>query len=265
MAEAGAFHFPRLLATLYAGAVLSAGFTARVAAAEPGTEALPADSVYAVEARDARGNMRAGSAVAIARDTLLTNCHVTRQAASILVTRGAQVWRAVLRAGSGELDLCVLAAPVAAARVPRLREAATLVPGETVHAAGYPAGRAMRVRAGTVLALHGHENASVIQTSAAFEFGASGGGLFDRHGNLAGILTFRMVDGEDGYFALPTEWITRIIAQGALASGAQPDEVTAFWERPPAALPAFLARIAHDPSGRRGSGTSGPLRVTPGR
>ena len=88
--------------------------------------------------------------------------------------------------------------------------------------------------------------------SAPFDFGASGGGLFDRHGNLVGVLTFKMVGGDDYYFAVPTEWISRVLAEAA-----RKDEATAFWERSATALPPFLSKIALDSAGRRNSGTSG--------
>ena len=72
----------------------------------PGTAA----SVLKVLATTGVGEIH-GSAVVIAPDKLVTNCHVIRHAQSILVARGAERWVAQLYAGDGEKDLCLLSAP----------------------------------------------------------------------------------------------------------------------------------------------------------
>jgi len=241
----------RVFRRVYCGIVLAAGLSA-AAGAVAQSDVVPADSVFVVEARSAGGSARRGSAVAIGRDMLLTNCHVTRCATNILVARDGYTWPAAVRSGNGELDLCILTAPMGGARAARFRDAASLAVGEQVYAAGYPLGQGISIRGGSVRALHRHENSNVIQVSAPFDFGASGGGLFDRYGNLVGVLTFKMVGGDDYYFAVPTEWIARVLAEAA-----RKEEATAFWERSPAALPAFLSKISHDSAGRRESGTSG--------
>jgi S1-C subfamily serine protease len=245
-----ASNFLRIFRHVCCGIVFAAGLSSPARAAAE-NDVVPADSVFVVEARSAGGSARRGSAVAIGRDLLLTNCHVTRGATNILVARDGYTWPATVRTGNGELDLCILAAPMGAARAARFRDAASLAVGERVYAAGYPLGQGISIRGGAVTALHRHENSNVIQVSAPFDFGASGGGLFDRHGNLVGVLTFKMVGGDDYYFAVPTEWISRVLAEAA-----RKEEATAFWERSTTALPPFLSKIALDSAGRRNSGTS---------
>ena len=245
--------FIRFLRRVCCGVIFAAGLASLAGPAFAQNDAVPADSVFVVEARSTGGAARRGSAVAIGRDMLLTNCHVTRGATHIIVARDGNTWPASVRTGNGELDLCILTAPMGGARVARFRDAASLGVGEEVYAAGYPIGQEISIRPGSVRALHRHENSNVIQVSAPFDFGASGGGLFDRYGNLVGVLTFKMLGGDDYYFAVPTEWISRVLAEAA-----RKDEALAFWERSPAALPPFLSKIALDPAGRRGSGASAP-------
>src|SRR5262249_4738369 len=98
------------------------------------------------------------------------------------------------------------------------------------------------------------------QVSAPFDFGASGGGLFDRNGDLVGVLTFKMLGGDDYYFAVPSEWITRV-----LADDARKDDAPAFWERSTSMLPPFLSKISLDSAGRRNSGTSAAPGAGQGR
>lgn len=249
--------FLRVAGLICCGVSLVIG-TSSLARAATGSEdaAVPAESVYVVEARSPDGTVRRGSAVAIARDSFITNCHVTRGAQAIQVGRDAYTWRATVRAGSGELDLCVLSAPTAAARAPRLRESASVAVGEPIYAVGFPVGQGISIRSGTIKALHQHANSSVLQVSATWELGSSGGGLFDGRGNLVGVLSFKMLAGEAQYFALPTNWISRV--QQGMA-----DTAPAFWERPAGALPSFLAKIASDSGNSRGAGTSG--LAVPGR
>ena len=244
----------RVLRQLCCGLALAAGLPSLAGPAFAQSDAVPADSVFVVEARGVGGAARRGSAVAIGRDMLLTNCHVTRGATHIIVARDGYTWPASVRTGNGELDLCILTAPMGGARVARFRDAASLGVGEQVYAAGYPIGQEISVRPGLVRALHRHENSNVIQVSAPFDFGASGGGLFDRHGNLVGVLTFKMLGGDDYYFAVPTEWISRVLAEAA-----RKDDAPAFWERSPAALPPFLSKISLE--SRRGSGASAPAQT----
>ena len=50
--------------------------------------------------------------------------------------------------------------------------------------------------------LRGGEEISIIQTSAAISHGSSGGGLFDSFGNLIGITSFMLKDGQLLNFAI---------------------------------------------------------------
>jgi S1-C subfamily serine protease len=257
--------FARVAGLVCCGVSFAIGSTSgAVAAPGAGDTAAPADSVYVVEARSPDGAVRRGSAVALTRDTFDTNCHVTRRAATIMLARGDRTWHATLRAGSGELDLCILSVPLAAARAVHVRDASSVAVGETVYAVGFPVGQGVAILSGTVKALHRHENSNIIQESASFEVGSSGGGLFDRDGSLVGVLTFKIVGGEGYYFALPTDWISRVQDRyGSARAGA--DETPAFWERSPGALPSFLENLALDAGGRRRTGTSALTSAGPDR
>jgi S1-C subfamily serine protease len=49
-----------------------------------------------------------------------------------------------------------------------------------------------------------------IQTDAALSSGSSGGGLFDSRGNLVGITTFTIAEGENLNFAIAAEEFCRM-------------------------------------------------------
>ena len=87
-------------------------------------------------------------------------------------------------------------------------------------------------------------NCHVIQSSNGFSSGASGGGLFDEHLRLVGILTFRLPGGQAHYFAAPAEWLQAMLDAPGQAgySGVVPDRSAkpAYWQRPVRAQPRFL-------------------------
>ena len=97
-------------------------------------------AVFKLSALDsATGKIKIGSAVLIAPGTLLTTCHVTREADSIQIHRGDARLPARPHFVDIEHDLCVLIAPDLRGSVP----AEVAIPGELsigdkVFAVGYP-------------------------------------------------------------------------------------------------------------------------------
>jgi tetratricopeptide (TPR) repeat protein len=70
---------------------------------------------------------------------------------------------------------------------------------------------------GVISALRETEGVHMIQTSAPISPGSSGGGLFDAKGNLVGITTFYLKEGQSLNFALPGEWLAEATANLAEA------------------------------------------------
>jgi hypothetical protein len=115
-----------------------------------------------------------------------------------------------LLGGDAYRDLCLLDAPGFQAPATALADESEARVGMPVYAAGYTNGE-FAIRSGHIQGLHTCPCATgrVIQTSAAFDRGASGGGLFDSRGRLLGILTFRSPVGGDYHFALPIDWLLK--------------------------------------------------------
>ena len=83
----------------------------------------------------------------------------------------------------------------------------TVATGEHVYAIGAPEGLELTFSEGVVSSLRETEGVNIIQTSAPTSPGSSGGGLFDAQGNLIGITTFQLKEGQSLNFALPGEWV----------------------------------------------------------
>ncbi|HET6492747.1 MAG TPA: serine protease [Burkholderiales bacterium] len=203
-------------------------------AAVPDVVVEASAAVVQVRALFPDGSVSRGSAVILGPARLVTNCHVVFGARRIDVVQGEHAYPAALHATDTERDLCYLEAALAQ---PGLEPREDLATGERIFAVGFPAGSGLRITEGWVVALHDYEGVKVIQGSAPFNPGCSGGALLDEHGHLAGIITFKDPKGGPFHFALPAAWL------GAPALGGGQRNSTgalAFWQRRGNRLPYFL-------------------------
>ena len=208
-------------------------------------------SLVEVEGADADGRVWIGTGVGIAPDRIVTSCHVTRRAESIRVAaRGAS--RMVSgQSADTEHDLCILLVPGLMVPPASLGAGGTLDVGQPVWAMGFEGGRGLRTRAGVVRALHAYDGARVVESTAAFTSGASGGALFDAAGRLVGILTYRLRGDQRSYFSVPVEWFSRRLTDApAYAAVAPLAGGPPFWQRAQERLPYFLRahqlELGHD-------------------
>jgi hypothetical protein len=201
-------------------------------------------SVVQVLATLPSGRIAFGSGVVIEREKLLTNCHVVRGAREVQVASGARRWRADHYAGDGVKDLCILVAPGLDAPAAKMGGTGALRLGESVYAIGYPGGGPLNVGRGRVESLYRFDGARVIQTSAPFEEGASGGALFTAGGRLVGILTFKAPAGGAFHFAIPVDWTAGV--EAARYRGGAPHDEQAFFERDLQHRPQFLRAVWYE-------------------
>ena len=106
-------------------------------------------------------------------------------------------------------DFCLLKVQNLWGVVATVRKYDTLKTGEKVYALGAPQGLDLSLSEGVISQLRKSHNARFIQTDAAISPGSSGGGLFDRDGNLIGILTFKITgQSTEGLgFAIPADLV----------------------------------------------------------
>lgn len=201
-----------------------------------------------VEASLPDGRLAVGSGVMVAKETIATNCHVTRGAKNVRIWNGGAKWSASQQNASLEHDICILFVPGApeylifpmSSTPPRI--------GDQVFGAGHSGGFDLRVGIGEVIALHDYDGAQVIQTNSIFDSGASGGGLFNEQGELIGIVTFRHGGNSKGgyHFSLPIEWVRSNLDRTQAKDLSSPPEGRVFWEGPPASQPYFLRAVAFE-------------------
>jgi hypothetical protein len=198
------------------------------------------NSVVKIEAHNTNGRVSIGSGVMIAEGIAATNCHVTRYAKSVEVIKGGLSVTAEAQISDLERDVCILKAPGMTAPVAN-RAVGKLRLGQEVVALGYIAGLGPRLSSGEVISLYEHRGSQVIESTAAFTSGASGGGLFDRQGHLLGLVTFfRQGKETPQHFSLPLEWIFQVMQTRPAEPVAPLGNGSPFWQKPPAIQPLFL-------------------------
>lgn len=186
------------------------------------------------------GGYSLGSGVVVDLGKVVTACHVLAGGARVAVLHAGIRHDAVASARIPDHDICVLRVPRLKATPAPRRPASMLAIGEDVGAIGFSAGAAIHYARGTVDRLHRYDQGLVIQTSAAFTSGASGGGLFDADRRLVGILMFRMRGAGAQYFSVPVEWIADSADGSAGETDGTPTTVLPFWNRAPEQLPYFM-------------------------
>lgn len=158
-----------------------------------------------------------GSGAVIGKHEVITNCHVAQKGQSVHVRHFGKTYKATIHYADADRDLCQLTVPDLQALPIDLGSAKTLKVGQRVYAVGAPKGFELTLSEGLVSSLRDYEGSQYIQTSAAISPGSSGGGLFNEQGELIGITTFYITEGQNLNFALPVDWISELPKRAQLA------------------------------------------------
>ncbi|WP_137719702.1 trypsin-like peptidase domain-containing protein [Methylobacillus flagellatus] len=210
--------------------------------------ALPTDEllqkanamVVRVQVGLANGGMGVGSGVVVAKDEVVTNCHVVANAGSIRVLNSGVVYVAKTTKADWHHDLCLLKVEGLNAPVANIGSSKALKYQQPVFATGFPNFSMIACTSfGHVQALYSMEDSVIVRASATFRLGDSGGGLFDDAGNLVGVITLKSPGRNAYYYFMPVEWIQALMQQPAQASFSEPHKV-AFWAESFDKWPAFM-------------------------
>jgi serine protease Do len=177
---------------------------------------LISQSVWVVVAARTTGDLQRGadiaqgSAVAVTKTQLLTNCHVMEGRPLVWIKQADKLTRANVIAGDSPTDRCILSVEQESLDpVQGIRKYENLMVGEEVYTIGSPSGLESTLGQGIISGLRQLDRQRLIQTTAPISPGSSGGGLFDQSGNLIGITTFMVSDGQSLNFAIATEDYSR--------------------------------------------------------
>ena len=159
-------------------------------------------SVFKITAITEKADNRSfGSAVAINKNAVLTNCHVTDGMKYYGILKDEKVNQMFDFKSKKEVDLCIYRTAEAVNPIAEFRSYETLKVGEKVYAIGSPEGLENTLSEGIVSALRLEDGIRKIQFTAPMTHGSSGGALFDAQGRLIGITTEFLGDRADLNFA----------------------------------------------------------------
>ncbi len=215
---------------------------------------LLARSLVRIESRNTDGSVSIGTAIAVAPDLFVTNCHVTARARNLVLIYGGETFPVEAQDADMTHDLCMLRSE--GLRTVPLVEIALDEPqvGQTVYALGYVLGLPPRLGFGRIEAMYDYDGGTVIQTDTPFASGASGGALLDEQGRLLGVLTFRYRGGAL-QFSMASRWVRHSIRRSSARLATRRDDAdlavrplagAPFWQEPDTRQPFFLraARLA---------------------
>lgn len=169
--------------------------------------------IFAANVLKEKGGMAQGSAVAVTPHLAVTNCHVIEGMNLYGTKLGDEVVFFRYAAGDKKRDVCIIRAKASLRPVGATRTYEELKVGEKVYAIGSPKGLTNTLSEGIISGLRKKDGVRFIQTSAPIASGSSGGGLFDEHGRLIGITTFRVRGGGNLNFAVAVDEALDILSR----------------------------------------------------
>ncbi|MEN9680495.1 MAG: hypothetical protein RLZZ627_388 [Pseudomonadota bacterium] len=192
------------------------------------------NSVVQIQGAESGGRLYFGSGVIVAPKIVATNCHVVRTGGRIGIFRGYRSYRVEGVRADVRSDLCLLDVPALDLHPARLASIGSLKKGDALYFYGFPRALGLSYTDGKVLRTRHQDGLPLIETSAFFTLGGSGGGLFDRRGRLVGLATYIDRGHGGGYYAIGSDLIAQVMKRPRLPIA--PLTGSAFWET--ASVPA---------------------------
>ena len=168
--------------------------------------------VVKVQVGLANGGYGLGSGVVIAKDQVVTNCHVIANAASVSVNANGENFSASALKPDWHHDLCILKVEGLNVPVANIGSSERLKYEQAVYTVGF-AGSSPRPNGtfGYIKGLYPMDDSVIVRASNTFRLGDSGGGMFDEAGNLVGIITVKSPGHNAFYYNMPVEWVQRLL------------------------------------------------------
>jgi serine protease Do len=183
-------------------------------------QAMPSDKlvrqlnaqVLRVQVALSNGSFGLGSAVVIAKNQVVTNCHVVADSTNIVVINKGITLSANAIKPDWRHDLCILKVDGLDAPIAKIGSSKNLKYEQSVFTIGYPNFVAVPVSTfGAVKGMYPLDDGVIVRASSTFGLGASGGGVFDDDGNLVGVITLKSPGRGAYYYNMPVEWVQTLL------------------------------------------------------
>ena len=209
--------------------------------AMPATETVNAlsTSVLRVKVQLPNGSLGFGSAVAVAKNEVITNCHVVNNATNVTVIVNGVPHAATAIKADWRHDLCMLTVENLDVPAVKFGASKSLHYEDSIFTIGYPGETKEPVNTyGVVKGLFPMDGSVIIRATSSFKLGASGGGAFDDAGNLVGIITLKSRGDTAYYYYMPVEWVQALMAKPAESLGNKSEKP--FWAMDAKQRPYFM-------------------------
>ena len=201
-------------------------------------------SVVKVHVANDKGNHGVGSGVVVAKNYIVTNCHVIANSQGIHVTKYGISYSPDALIADWKSDLCILKFKFLELKPVIMKKTADVEYETDVFTKSYGGNSARPGSSfGTVKAKFDFDGHQIIQSSASFMLGASGGGIFNYQGELLGITTFKTPGRSAFYYSMPVEIIEEMLTKGEEVSITTAPE-RAFWDQPEEDQPYFMRVVS---------------------
>ena len=205
--------------------------------------------VLRVEVKHNNGSNGLGSGVVIAKDQVITNCHVVTNAKNVKVLAHGEDLSATAIKPDWYHDLCILTVQNLEVPIAKMGASKDLNYDTPIFTVGYPDKTSQPINTfGTVKGLFPMDDSCIIRATSSFKLGASGGGMFDEAGHLIGIITLKSRGSEAHYYFMPVEWVQALMHKPAQALGT--DNEKPFWAMASDKRPFFMQvvqpYVSHD-------------------
>jgi hypothetical protein len=201
-------------------------------------------SVVKVHVANDKGNHGVGSGVVVAKNYIVTNCHVIANSQGIHVTKYGISYSPDALIANWKSDLCILKFKFLELKPVKMTKTADVEYETDVFTKSYGGNSARPGSSfGTVKAKFEFDGHQIIQSSASFMLGASGGGIFNYQGELLGITTFKTPGRSAFYYSMPVEIIEEMLTKGEEVSITTAPE-RAFWDQPEEDQPYFMRVVS---------------------
>lgn len=214
---------------------------------------LASPAVAFLTSYDANGNaMKIGSGffVSKGRGLLVTNYHVIEGAhrVEVRLRNGAKAWADGVVDLDRKIDYAILQVSGANFPVVRIGNARYAEIGEPVVAIGNPEGLDFTVSEGIISQRRPFGDHMMLQISAPISHGSSGGPILNMRGEVIGVATAGVEQGQNLNFALPINYVDAALNEGTRVQWSLPDVAKWEGERDEAELMARLP-VYEDPEG----------------